>query len=80
MQRLPSPVLLLLAVLLTGGAAAGSAVAAEGALDVAGLVEPSVPAGLLRPITIEGRKGWACIAERNAMATRLSEAALPTDR
>lgn len=70
---------LLLAVLLTGGSAAGIAFAAEGALGVAGLVEPSAPAGLLPPITIEGRKGWACIAERNAMATKLSDAALPTD-
>lgn len=80
MQRLPSPAVLLLAVLLTGGAAAGVAFAAVGAFDVASLVEPSVPAGLLPPITIEGRKGWACTAERNAMATKLSDAALPTDR
>jgi hypothetical protein len=32
---------------------------------------------LLPPITIEGRKGWDCTAERNAMATTLSNAALP---
>ncbi len=44
------------------------------------LVEPSAPAGLLPPITIEGRKGWACTAERNATATKLPDAALPTDR
>jgi len=47
------------------------------AFDAAALVEPSAPAGLLPPITIEGRKGWDCTAERNAMATTLSNAALP---
>jgi hypothetical protein len=79
-QRVHSLAILLAAVLLTGAAAAGIAFAADGAFDVAGLVQPSAPAGLLPPITIEGRKGWACTAERNAMATTLPNAALPTGR
>jgi hypothetical protein len=79
-QRVPSLAVLLVTLLLMGGAAAGVAFAAEGTFDVATLVEPSAPAGLLPPITIEGRKGWDCIAERNAMATKLPDAALPTDR
>gem|GEM_PF-3852016 len=78
MQRLPSLAILLVTALLTGATAAGIAFAADGAFDVAGLVQPSAPAGLLPPITIEGRKGWDCTAERNAMATTLSNAALPT--
>jgi hypothetical protein len=77
-QRVPTPAVLLLTLLLTGGAAAGVAFAAEGAFDIATLVEPSAPAGLLPPITIEGRKGWACTAERNATANKLPDAALPT--
>ena len=77
MERVSSLAILLLTVLFTGGAAAGIAFAAEGAFDVAALVEPSAPAGLLPPITIEGRKGWDCTAERNAMAATLSDAALP---
>ena len=77
MERVPSRAILLLTVLLTGAAAAGIALAAEGTFDVAALVEPSAPAGLLPPITIEGRKGWDCTAERNAMAAKLSDAALP---
>ncbi len=80
MQRAPGLAVLLLSVLLTGGAAAGIAYAAEGAFDVASLVEPSAPAGLLPPITIEGRKGWDCVAERNAMAAKLSDAGLPAGR
>ncbi len=77
MQRFPSLAILLLAALFTGAAASGIAFAAESAFDAAALVEPSAPAGLLPPITIEGRKGWDCTAERNAMATTLSNAALP---
>ncbi|HEV8020958.1 MAG TPA: hypothetical protein VGP41_06810 [Candidatus Lustribacter sp.] len=77
MQRLLSPAVLLLTALLTGAVAAGIAVAAEGSLDVASVLAPTAPAGLLPTITIEGRKGWACTAERNAMATTLSDAALP---
>jgi hypothetical protein len=69
--------ILLLTVLLAGSAAAGIAFAAEGSFDVAGMLEASAPAGLLPPITIEGRKGWACTAERNATATTLPNAALP---
>jgi hypothetical protein len=65
---------------LTAATAAGIAFAAEGAFDVAGLVEPSASAGLLPPITIEGRKGWDCTAERNATATTLPNADLPTGR
>jgi hypothetical protein len=80
MQRVPGIAVLLLVTLLTGGAAAGIAYAAEGAFDVATLVEPSAPAGLLPPITIEGRKGWDCVAERNAMASKLSDADLPAGR
>ena len=80
MQRVPSLAILLLTALLTGAAAAGIAYAAEGAFDIAGMIEPSASAGLLPPITIEGRKGWACTAERNAMATTLPDAALPTGR
>jgi hypothetical protein len=79
-QRLLSPAVLLLTALLTGAVAAGVAFAAEGSLDVASVLTPSAPAGLLPAITIEGRKGWACTAERNAMASTLSDAALPTDR
>jgi len=79
-QRLLSPAALLLTVLLTGAVAAGVALAAEGSLDVASVVEPSAPAGLLPEITIEGRKGWDCTAERNAMAGTLSDAALPRAR
>jgi hypothetical protein len=79
-QRIPAPAVLLLTLLLAGGAAAGVAFAAEGAFDVATLVEPSAPAGLLPPITIEGRKGWACTAERNATASKLPDAALPNVR
>jgi hypothetical protein len=79
-QRVPFLAILLLTALLAGGAAAGIAFAAEGAFDVAALLEPSAPAGLLPPITIEGRKGWDCTAERNAMAAKLSDAALPTAR
>jgi hypothetical protein len=79
-QRVPSLAILLLTALLTGGAAAGIAFAAEGAFDVASLVQPSAPAGLLPPITIEGRKGWDCVAERKAMAAKLSDAALPDAR
>jgi hypothetical protein len=77
-QRLPSFAILLLTGLLTAVTAAGIAFAAEGAFDVAGLVEPSASASLLPPITIEGRKGWDCTAERNAMATTLPNANLPT--
>lgn len=80
MQRVPGLAVLLLTALVTGGAAAGIAFAAEGAFDVASLIAPSAPAGLLPPITIEGRKGWDCVAERNAMAAKLSDAALPTGR
>jgi hypothetical protein len=72
--------ILLLTGLLTAATAAGIAFAAEGALDVAGVLEPSAPAGLLPPITIEGRKGWNCTAERNATATTLPNADLPTAR
>jgi hypothetical protein len=79
-QRFPSLAILLLAALLTGAAATGIAFAAEAAFDVAALVEASAPAGLLPPITIEGRKGWDCTAERNAMAAKLSDAALPNAR
>lgn len=80
MQRVPSLAILLLTGLLTAATAAGIAFAAEGALDVAGVLEPSAPAGLLPPITIEGRKGWNCTAERNATATTLPNADLPTAR
>lgn len=80
MPRMPLPSVLLLALLLTGGAAAGIAFAAEGSFAVDNLFEVSAPAGLLPPITIEGRKGWACTAERNATATKLPDAALPADR
>jgi hypothetical protein len=79
-QRVPIPAVLLLTALLTGVAAVGIAFAAESTLDIASMVEPSAPAGLLPPITIEGRKGWACTAERNAMAAKLSDAALPNAR
>lgn len=79
MQRFPSLAILLIATLLTGAAATGIAFAAEAAFDAATLVEPSPPAGLLPPITIAGRKGWDCTAEHNAMATSLSNAALPAD-
>jgi hypothetical protein len=79
-QRVITPAVLLVTALLTLGAAAGIAYAAEGGFDVATLVEPSASAGLLPTITIEGRKGWACTAERNAMASKLSDAALPSDR
>jgi hypothetical protein len=79
-QRLLAPAVLLLTALLAGGVAAGVAFAAEGSLDVAAALEPSAPAGLLPAITIEGRKGWACTAERNAMASSLADAALPSDR
>jgi hypothetical protein len=44
------------------------------------MVEPSAPAGLLPPITIEGRKGWACVAERSATTSKLPDAALPDER
>jgi hypothetical protein len=79
-QRVPSLAILLLTGLLTAATAAGIAFAAEGALDVAGVLEPSAPAGLLPPITIEGRKGWNCTAEHNATATTLPNADLPTAR
>jgi hypothetical protein len=79
-QRVPSLAILLLTLLLTGVAAFGIAAAADGAFDVAGLIQPSAPAGLLPPITIEGRKGWACTAERNATATTLPNAGLPAGR
>ena len=79
MQRVHSLAILLLTALLACTAAAGIALAGDGAFDVAGLVEASAPAGLLPTITIEGRKGWACTAERNATATKLPDAALPTD-
>ena len=61
------------------GAEAHFRCALDGGFDVATLVEPSAPAGLLPTITIEGRKGWACTAERDATATKLPDAALPTD-
>lgn len=80
MQRIPSPAVLVLTLLLTCGAAAGIAFAAEGSFDVSALVQPSASAGLLPPITIEGRKGWACTAERNATATKLTDAGLPNAR
>jgi hypothetical protein len=76
-QRFPSLAILLLAALFTGAAATGIAFAAEAAFDVASFVEPSAPAGLLPPITIEGRKGWDCTAERKATATSLPNADLP---
>jgi hypothetical protein len=79
-QRVPSLATLVLTALLTAAAAAGIAYAAEGAFDIAATIEPSAPAGLLPPITIEGRKGWACAAERSATATTLPDAALPTGR
>jgi hypothetical protein len=72
--------ILLLTLLFAGAAAFGVAVASDGAFDIAALVQPSEPAGLLPPITIEGRKGWACTAERNATATTLPNAALPAGR
>jgi hypothetical protein len=77
-QRFPPLAILLVTALLAGGAATGIAFAAEAAFDAVSLVEPSAPAGLLPPIAIEGRKGWDCTAERNATATSLSNAALPT--
>ena len=80
MQRIPSVVVLVLTLLLTCGAAAGIAFAAEGVFDVSALVQPSAPAGLLPTITIEGRKGWACTAERDATATKLPDADLPSAR
>jgi len=63
--------------LLAGGAAAGVAFAADAALGDVHTIEPSAPAGLLAPITIEGRKGWDCVAERNATSASLPDAALP---
>jgi hypothetical protein len=80
MQRVPTPAVLLLTLLLTGATAVGIAFAAEGAFDVASMVEASAPPGMLPPITIEGRKGWACTAERNATASKLPDAALPSAR
>jgi hypothetical protein len=79
-QRVHSLAILLLTLLLAGTAAVGIAIGAENAIDIAAPLEPSAPAGLLPPITIEGRKGWDCTAERNAMATKLPDAALPPGR
>jgi hypothetical protein len=79
-QRVLTLAILLVTVLLGGAVAAGIAVAAEGGFDAAAILEPSGPAGLLPPITIEGRKGWTCAAERSATATTLPDAALPPVR
>jgi heme A synthase len=79
-QRVLTLAILLVTVLLGGAVAAGIAVAAEGGFDVATLLEPSVSAGLLPPITIEGRNGWTCAAERSATAKTLPDAALPPAR
>ncbi len=80
MQRYLSLAILLGTLLAAGAAAAGVAFAAESGFDVASLLEPSAPAGLLPPITIEGRKGWDCVAERNATSKSLPDAALPAAR
>ena len=80
MQRFLSLAILLVTLLVAGTTAAGVALAAESGFDVASLLVPSAPAGLLPPIAIEGRKGWDCTAERNATSKSLSDAALPADR
>jgi len=78
MQRVLSLAVLLATMVFAAATAAGVAVAAEGAFDVTTLVQPSASAGLLPPITIEGRKGWTCVAERKAMASTISDASLPS--
>jgi hypothetical protein len=79
-QRLLTLAILLVTVLFSGLVAAGIAMAADGGFDVATLLEPSVSAGLLPPISIEGRSGWTCAAERSATAKTLPDAALPPVR
>jgi hypothetical protein len=79
MQRVLTLTLLLL-VVLTGSVAAGIALAEDGAFDPSVALDSSAPAGLLPPIAIEGRKGWACVAERSATAKNLRDAALPIAR
>lgn len=68
------------AALLTFGGAIGFALAGEDGFDPAAALEASAPPGLLPPIAIEGRKGWACTAERNATATTTQNADLPSAR
>ena len=80
MQRVRSLAILLAALGFTGAAAFGIAYAAEDAFDVSAVIAPSAPAGLLPPITIEGRKGWTCAAERSATAADLAGAALPNTK
>jgi hypothetical protein len=66
-----------LAAVLAIAAVAGFAFAADDLLGPVMFVEPSRSAGLLPPITVEGRVGWACEAERRARATSVDDAALP---
>ena len=80
MQRVLSLAILLVSLFVAAATAAGVAVAAESGFDLTSILEPSVSAGLLGPIAIEGRKGWACTPERNATAKSLSDSALPSAR
>jgi hypothetical protein len=79
-QRVLTLAILLVALLVAAGAGVGIALAADDGFDIASLLQPSASAGMLPPITIEGRKGWACAAERNATAKTLSDADLPAAR
>jgi hypothetical protein len=67
-----------LAALLTCGGVLGYAMAGDDLLDPEATLAPSPAAELLPPITIEGRRGWACAAERSATAPTTQDADLPT--
>jgi hypothetical protein len=79
-QRFLTLAILLVTFATAGVAAAGVAMAAESGFDLSSLLVPSASAGLLPPITIEGRKGWDCTAERNATSKSLADSALPNAR
>lgn len=66
----------ILTLLITAGATAGLARAAESLLDLTQVLPSDVPA-LLPPVTVEGRKGWDCTAEQHARARTLAGADLP---
>ncbi len=71
----------LLLVLVFAIALTATGFALAGAVSLQGLANPNLsPSGvpeLLGPITQSGRKGWECMPERAAAATRVSNAELP---
>lgn len=67
----------LLAAALAVAASVGAALGAELVTSDPGALLPSEPAGLLGPITEDGRTGWNCLPERAARSRDAVAARLP---